>query len=430
MQASEQQIESALISQRGIAWDKGMTETEADKARSSMREFLEARPWSSGGPLFWYRPLTDELYEGPLHPEAMHGRILGGANPKDWHPLFAAFDASVAVKDLIWSVGEGVDPVHKADIYAIEGPYTQGFALYIAGIERPTWHASLETAKSAANRDHEFRIRSEIRHDAFRSPTPAHAAAAARTASVKALNWRESESVHVFSEASTSFGVYRVFARKGGTWAWSFSSDIGGDGDLPNYPHGEADSSRAAMGAAQLDFEARTTSCLDAAGSEVPGWTPPQACDGKEQYAFEAWAVSNSYDMNEHPLHYIFLDGKTNAARRGWSAALEYVRNQFAQDHASTTATVEQLRAENDRLRTELAREAALATHMANDCNSAEADAKALRAALKFYADAWRYTTHPTRPGLEWTPKEELLDDCGNAARQALGDEVGAHHAE
>jgi hypothetical protein len=45
-----------------------------------------------------------------------------------------------------------------------------------------------------------------------------------------------------------------------------------------------------------------------------------------------------------------------------------------------------------------------------------------LRAALKFYAEAWCFTTNPKRAGLEWKPKEELLDDCGNIARSAIQD--------
>ena len=51
----------------------------------------------------------------------------------------------------------------------------------------------------------------------------------------------------------------------------------------------------------------------------------PKPCDGKEQYAFEAWAKENHYDMNEHPLHYIFIDPKTNAARMGWNACIKYM---------------------------------------------------------------------------------------------------------
>ena len=60
------------------------------------------------------------------------------------------------------------------------------------------------------------------------------------------------------------------------------------------------------------------------------GWTPPQDCDGKEQLAFEAWASGKRYDMHQHPLHYLFMDKCTNAARQGWKAALEYVREQHA----------------------------------------------------------------------------------------------------
>ena len=47
-----------------------------------------------------------------------------------------------------------------------------------------------------------------------------------------------------------------------------------------------------------------------------------------------------------------------------------------------------------------------------------------LREALKFYADAWFFTTSPKRPGLEWKPKELLLEDCGNIARAALEEQA------
>lgn len=49
-------------------------------------------------------------------------------------------------------------------------------------------------------------------------------------------------------------------------------------------------------------------------------------CGGGEQPAFEAWAKSQGYDMSEHPLHWLFLDPKTYAARQGWKGALEYMR--------------------------------------------------------------------------------------------------------
>lgn len=52
----------------------------------------------------------------------------------------------------------------------------------------------------------------------------------------------------------------------------------------------------------------------------------PQRCDGKEQHAFEAWAASQGHDMTEHPLHYLFLNPKTDAAREAWAAAIAYCR--------------------------------------------------------------------------------------------------------
>lgn len=49
-----------------------------------------------------------------------------------------------------------------------------------------------------------------------------------------------------------------------------------------------------------------------------------------EHKKFEEWAVTQHYDMHEHPLHYLFLDTKTSAARMGWNAALDYVTQTLA----------------------------------------------------------------------------------------------------
>ena len=48
----------------------------------------------------------------------------------------------------------------------------------------------------------------------------------------------------------------------------------------------------------------------------------PKTCDGIEQPAFELWAKSEGFDMNEHPIHYIFTDPETAAARIAWKAGL------------------------------------------------------------------------------------------------------------
>jgi hypothetical protein len=46
--------------------------------------------------------------------------------------------------------------------------------------------------------------------------------------------------------------------------------------------------------------------------------------DGIEQDAFEAWAKAERYDMHEHPMHWLFLDAKTAAARDGWRAGIRH----------------------------------------------------------------------------------------------------------
>ncbi len=57
----------------------------------------------------------------------------------------------------------------------------------------------------------------------------------------------------------------------------------------------------------------------------------PATCDGHEQEAWEAWAKSERHDMSEHPLHYLFLNERTNAARQGWKAGLVYAVAQMQQ---------------------------------------------------------------------------------------------------
>lgn len=66
------------------------------------------------------------------------------------------------------------------------------------------------------------------------------------------------------------------------------------------------------------------------AGGAVAGpvaW--PTTCDGKEQEAWEAWAQTELYDMTQHPLHYLFLNERTYAARQGWKAGLLYAVEQM-----------------------------------------------------------------------------------------------------
>ena len=57
-----------------------------------------------------------------------------------------------------------------------------------------------------------------------------------------------------------------------------------------------------------------------------PAPSVPDVCDGKEQDAFIAWANDERYDMSCHPLHFLFLNERTNAARQGWKAAIRYCR--------------------------------------------------------------------------------------------------------
>lgn len=53
-------------------------------------------------------------------------------------------------------------------------------------------------------------------------------------------------------------------------------------------------------------------------------------------------------------------------------------------------------------------------------------DPERMRKALEFYASNWNYKPNKRYGGLEYSPNETLLDDCGNTARAVLsGDPHG-----
>ncbi|MHC3950395.1 hypothetical protein ACIPJD_07850 [Pseudomonas aeruginosa] len=70
----------------------------------------------------------------------------------------------------------------------------------------------------------------------------------------------------------------------------------------------------------------------------------PDVCDGKEQDAFEEWARKEGLDTSCHPMHWLFLDAKTNSARQGWKAALRYVRAHIAAPAKAQHSVPEEVR--------------------------------------------------------------------------------------
>lgn len=58
----------------------------------------------------------------------------------------------------------------------------------------------------------------------------------------------------------------------------------------------------------------------------APTASPKAAAQENEAEAFEAWAAGQKYDMQTHPLHWLFLNERTYAARQGWKAGLDFAR--------------------------------------------------------------------------------------------------------
>lgn len=77
---------------------------------------------------------------------------------------------------------------------------------------------------------------------------------------------------------------------------------------------------------------------------------PVAVCDGVEQPAFEEWASKQGLDMHEHPLHYLFLDAKTDAARQAWKAGLEHAVGRMATHPAPDAQPVGWLRAADEEM--------------------------------------------------------------------------------
>lgn len=54
------------------------------------------------------------------------------------------------------------------------------------------------------------------------------------------------------------------------------------------------------------------------------------SCSKEEIAAWEAYGEKAGLDMHEHPLHYLFLDDKTYAARHGWKAGIDWALSLLA----------------------------------------------------------------------------------------------------
>lgn len=59
---------------------------------------------------------------------------------------------------------------------------------------------------------------------------------------------------------------------------------------------------------------------LDEVCSEATKATGTAELPDGEAEAFEQWAEEQKYDMTTHPLHWLFLNERTHAARQGWKA--------------------------------------------------------------------------------------------------------------
>jgi hypothetical protein len=73
----------------------------------------------------------------------------------------------------------------------------------------------------------------------------------------------------------------------------------------------------------EIDAEERLRATPSPEGSALP-----DVCDGKEQDAFEQFLRDRKMSTITHPIHWLFLDAKSYAAREAWKAAISYCRKE------------------------------------------------------------------------------------------------------
>ncbi|MBC7202543.1 MAG: hypothetical protein H5U29_03315 [Pusillimonas sp.] len=59
-------------------------------SEKQIRAAIEADRQARGEPLFWYRPIDDGMYEGPVHNNSVGGKMLRDEKPSEWKPLYDA----------------------------------------------------------------------------------------------------------------------------------------------------------------------------------------------------------------------------------------------------------------------------------------------------------------------------------------------------
>jgi hypothetical protein len=163
----------------------------------------------------------------------------------------------------------------------------------------------------------------------------------------------------------------------------------------------------------------------------------PKSNDGKEQDAFEAWAGSERYDMTTHPMHWLFLNERTDAARQGWKAALEYVGKIMSagaaakteQAPASARCAAERI---DDMHKGVVGVFAAIkAEHQASAAGAGseqqlfEADCAAHGKALSRYSDG-SYTAEPRARWEGWQARAALARAAGAGSEQRMVEVLAA----
>jgi hypothetical protein len=72
-------------------------------------------------PVFWYRPINEETYEGPVHNDSVCGKMWRNEKPGEWLPLYAApVDAKAIRAEALEEAAKMCDETMK-DTFQLHG---------------------------------------------------------------------------------------------------------------------------------------------------------------------------------------------------------------------------------------------------------------------------------------------------------------------
>lgn len=116
--AQQEPVDLERIYETIIQWDENGGKRSSRELAYLIHALYTApsisEPLGNQKPMFWYRPLRDGMYEGPIHNNSIGGKMYRDEAPNEWKPLYTA-PISEPVKERISEPVNNLEPVAWAN---------------------------------------------------------------------------------------------------------------------------------------------------------------------------------------------------------------------------------------------------------------------------------------------------------------------------